>query len=159
MLALQRGLDLLDTAPERLINHPGLAVFMRGRSWWVVPLWTVPLALAFSGCVDSGAIEDSYQDADERYTHSFNGGHDRSHTFDVPAGADGLRVALHYDVSGGFTVHLFSPTGMADQLSEGGVSEQKDDSWYTSSNPTPGQWRIQVSAGGTGAYAFGVYTE
>lgn len=129
----------------------------KGCLWLLFAGLMVPLATA--GCIGSDAVENSFEDADSRYINSYAGGHQRTHTFDVSETVQQLRVALHYDVSGGFTVQLMSPSGMVDQLNEGGAGEQKDDAWYTKSDPAAGEWKLQVSGGGSGSYAFGVYRE
>jgi hypothetical protein len=115
-------------------------------------------AFSLSGCVGS-AVENSFRDADERYTNSFNGGHQQMHSFNVPPGTTQVRVALHYDVAGGFNAQLMGSMGVLANVNEGGANSQKNDNWYSSSSPTPGQWQIQVNAGGSGGYAFGVYLD
>jgi hypothetical protein len=115
-------------------------------------------AAVLSGCVGA-AIENSYQDADDRVGQSFTGGYNDQKNINVPAGTKSIRVAVHAEGSGGFQLQLMANHMPKGQMNHGGVYSVKDANWVKESNPTPGTWMLQINAGGTGAFAVGVYLE
>jgi hypothetical protein len=116
------------------------------------------LAVASAGCVASAA--DSYKDADERFAKSLNGGHTSTEQIVVPTGTSTLRVAVHYDMQGAFTMSLKDPSGReAKSINEGGMSKSREDNWVVRQNPGAGTWTLMINAGGSGAYSVGVYID
>ncbi len=128
--------------------------------WQIFPMIPVALLLvtAFSGCMDSAAIEDQFEDADDRTGRTYSGEASQDWTVNVPSGASMLQVSLAFKASGEFSAELFNPAGQKEATQTvDGASESVEDNWYRENDPTPGTWRVEIEGAGAGAYAVGVY--
>lgn len=117
------------------------------------------VALGLSGCMGFGDdVSGMYDDANRHFGDKFDGGVSETKTVSIPGGTGNLRVALAVETAGGVNIDLKNPAGLTEaDLNQGGTVDKKDDSWYSSSSPTQGDWKIDISLGGSGSYAVGFY--
>lgn len=125
----------------------------------ILTLGMLVVAFGLSGCMGFGGdVSRMYDDANRQFGDKFNGGVSETKTVTIPGGTGNLRVALAVETAGGVNIALKNPAGLTVQeLNQGGTADKKDDSWFTTSNPMQGNWKLELSLGGSGSYAAGFY--
>lgn len=122
----------------------------------------IPVALlivtALSGCLEGAAIEEQFEDADDRTGRTFAGDVSQDWTVNVPDGASILQMSLAFSIAGDFSARLVDPSGQTQNTEVvDGTGKSVEEDWYRETDPTAGTWHVEIEADGSGAYAVGAY--